>query len=45
MSRRKRQLVSRRSLLKILSAWVVTLPVSAFLAGMFYFVLKGMLLP
>jgi PiT family inorganic phosphate transporter len=41
----KRQLVSRQSLLKIVSAWVITLPVSAFLAAMFYFVLRGMLLP
>ncbi|MDW4551719.1 anion permease [Defluviimonas sp. D31] len=41
----KRQLVSRSSLLKILSAWVITLPVSAFLAALFYFVLRGMLLP
>lgn len=41
----KRQLVSRTSLLKIASAWVITLPVSAFLAALFYFVLRGMLLP
>jgi PiT family inorganic phosphate transporter len=41
----KRQLVSRSSLLKIVSAWVITLPVSAFLAALFYFVLRGMLLP
>jgi PiT family inorganic phosphate transporter len=41
----KRQLVSRRSLLKIAMAWVITLPVSAFLAAMFYFILRGMLLP
>ncbi len=41
----KRQLVSRRSLLRIVSAWLITLPVSAFLAALFYFVLRGMLLP
>jgi PiT family inorganic phosphate transporter len=41
----KRQLVSRTSLLKIVSAWVITLPVSAVLAALFYFVLRGMLLP
>ena len=41
----KRQLVSRSSLFKIVSAWIITLPVSAFLAAMFYFVLRGMLLP
>lgn len=41
----KRQLVSRKSLLKIASAWVITLPVTAVLAALFYFVLRGMLLP
>ncbi|MEZ5660324.1 MAG: inorganic phosphate transporter [Burkholderiaceae bacterium] len=41
----KRQLVSRSSLLKIASAWVITLPVSAGLAALFYFALRGMLLP
>jgi PiT family inorganic phosphate transporter len=41
----KRKLVSRTSLLKILSAWVITLPVSAGLAALFYFALRGMLLP
>ena len=41
----KRQLVSRTSLLKIASAWIITLPVSAVLAALFYFVLRGMMLP
>lgn len=41
----KRQLVHRASLLKIASAWIVTVPVSAFLAAMFYFALRGMMLP
>ncbi|MFK7963441.1 MAG: inorganic phosphate transporter [Burkholderiaceae bacterium] len=41
----KRQLVSRTSLLKIASAWVITLPVSAFIAALFYYALRGMLLP
>lgn len=41
----KRQLVKRSSLLKIVSAWIITVPVSAFLAAMFYFVLRGMMLP
>jgi len=41
----KRQLVSRKSLLKIASAWVITLPVSAILAALFYFALRGMMLP
>jgi PiT family inorganic phosphate transporter len=41
----KRQLVKRSSLLKIVSAWIITVPVSAVLAAMFYFVLRGMMLP
>lgn len=41
----KRQLVKRSALLKIASAWIITVPVSAFLGAMFYFVLRGMLLP
>ncbi len=41
----KRQLVSRTALFKIVSAWIITLPVSAFLAALFFFVLRGMMLP
>lgn len=41
----KRQFVSRSSLLKIVSAWVITLPVSALLAALYYFALRGMLVP
>ena len=41
----KRHLVKRSALLKIASAWIITVPVSAFLGAMFYFVLRGMLLP
>jgi len=41
----KRQLVHRTSLLKIVSAWIITVPVSARLAAMFYFVLRGRMLP
>ncbi len=41
----KRQLVKRSSLLKIVSAWIITVPVSGFLAAMFYFALRGMMLP
>jgi len=41
----KRQLVKRSSLFKIVSAWIITVPVSAVLAAMFYFVLRGMMLP
>lgn len=41
----KRQLVKRTALFKIVSAWIITVPVSAFLAAMFYFVLRGIMLP
>ena len=41
----KRQLVKRSSLLKIVSAWIITVPVSAVLASIFYFALRGMMLP
>lgn len=41
----KRQLVKRSSLLKIASAWIITVPVSALMAAMFYFSLRGMMLP
>jgi PiT family inorganic phosphate transporter len=41
----KRQLVKRSTLLKIVSAWIITVPVSAVLAAMFYFALRGMMLP
>jgi PiT family inorganic phosphate transporter len=40
----KRQLVKRSALLKIVSAWLITVPVSAFLAALFYFVLRGMMM-
>lgn len=41
----KRQFVKRSTLLKIVSAWVITVPVSALLASIFYFALRGMMLP
>ncbi|SNY92580.1 inorganic phosphate transporter, PiT family [Cohaesibacter sp. ES.047] len=41
----KRQLVKRSSLLKIASAWVITVPVSGALAALFFFALRGMMLP
>lgn len=41
----KRQLVKRSSLFKIVSAWIITVPVSAVMAAMFYFVLRGVMMP
>jgi PiT family inorganic phosphate transporter len=41
----KRQLVKRPSLLKIASAWIIAVPVSATMAAVFFFALRGMMLP
>ncbi len=41
----KRQLVHRSSLMKIVSAWIITVPVAAVTAAMFYYVLRGIMLP
>ncbi|NDR58782.1 inorganic phosphate transporter [Aliiruegeria sabulilitoris] len=41
----KRQLVKRSSLFKIVSAWIITVPVAAFMAALFFFALRGMMLP
>ncbi|MCI2400864.1 inorganic phosphate transporter [Aliiroseovarius subalbicans] len=41
----KRQLVKRSSLFKIASAWIITVPISAIVAAIFYFALRGMMLP
>ncbi|WP_319412543.1 inorganic phosphate transporter [uncultured Cohaesibacter sp.] len=41
----KRQLVKRSTLLKIASAWIITVPVSGVMAALFYFALRGMMLP
>jgi PiT family inorganic phosphate transporter len=39
------ELVKRNLLLRIAAAWVITVPVAAVLAAMFFFMLRGMLLP
>ncbi|WP_289017025.1 inorganic phosphate transporter [uncultured Ornithinimicrobium sp.] len=41
----KRQLVKRSHLLRIVSAWIITVPTSALLGALFYFALRGMMLP
>ncbi len=41
----RQELVKRTALLKIAAAWVITVPVSAFLGALFYFAIRGMMLP
>ena len=40
----KQELVKRSHLIRIVSAWLVTVPMSAVMAAMLYFMLRGMLL-
>lgn len=42
---RKRRLIRRNYIFSIAAAWVITVPCAAFLAGIFFFMLRGMLLP
>ena len=39
------ELVKRNLLLRIAAAWVITVPLAAMLAAMFFFMIRGMLLP
>jgi PiT family inorganic phosphate transporter len=39
------ELVKRSALLKIAAAWIVTVPVSALMAAMLFYMLRGMMLP
>ncbi|MBS0125378.1 inorganic phosphate transporter [Thetidibacter halocola] len=39
------ELVKRTLLLRIAAAWIITVPIAAGLAAMFFFMLRGMLLP
>ncbi|HHU38243.1 MAG TPA: inorganic phosphate transporter [Propionibacterium sp.] len=41
----KRQLVKRSHLVKIASAWIITVPLSALMSAIVYFALRGMMLP
>jgi PiT family inorganic phosphate transporter len=40
-----RELVKRSAVRKIAAAWLITVPVSAMIAGLLYFTIRGMLLP
>ncbi|GAW33616.1 phosphate transporter family protein [Roseovarius sp. A-2] len=39
------ELVKRKLLLRIAAAWVITVPLAAIFAAMFFFMLRGMMLP
>ncbi len=39
------ELVKRNLLLRIVAAWLITVPLAALLAAMFFFMIRGMLLP
>ena len=41
----KRELVKRSQVFRIAAAWVITVPASAFMAGILYFTIRGMMLP
>lgn len=42
---RKDELVKRSALKMIVAAWIITVPAAAILAAMFYFMIRGILLP
>ena len=41
----KQELVKRSQLLRIAAAWVITVPASAVMAAMIFFMIRGMMLP
>jgi PiT family inorganic phosphate transporter len=41
----RHELVKRSALLKIVAAWLITVPVSGILAAMLFFMIRGMMLP
>ncbi len=41
----RQELVKRSALLKIAAAWVITVPASGLMAALFFFTLRGMMLP
>jgi len=41
----QKELVKRSAFLKIVAAWVITVPASATLAAIIYFAIRGMMLP
>jgi PiT family inorganic phosphate transporter len=41
----RQELVKRSAFMRIVAAWLITVPVSAFLGAMFYYTIRGMMLP
>ncbi|MCW9025512.1 MAG: inorganic phosphate transporter [Gammaproteobacteria bacterium] len=41
----RNELVKRTHLHKIIAAWIITVPASGFIAALFYFMMRGMMLP
>ena len=41
----RKELVKRSALMKIVAAWLVTVPASGFMAAILYFTIRGMMLP
>ena len=41
----RHELVKRSAFLKIIAAWVITVPMSGLMAAMLFFTIRGMLLP
>ncbi|MFK8029392.1 MAG: inorganic phosphate transporter [Gammaproteobacteria bacterium] len=41
----RQELVKRSALFKIAAAWIITVPMSAFLAAMLFFTIRGMMIP
>ena len=41
----RKELVKRSALMRIVAAWLITVPASALMAALFYFMIRGMMLP
>ncbi len=41
----RHELVKRSALLKIAAAWIITVPISALMAAILFFTIRGMMLP
>jgi PiT family inorganic phosphate transporter len=41
----RQELVKRSAFMRIVAAWLITVPVSALMAAMLFFTIRGMMLP